>query len=371
MPAEDFRAEVEAQPVLLPIDDERLARLNDPARQAFAVLQRHQLVAVLIREVDDAAGPVEQRHVGDVRLEDGTNLFAHEFEQGSEVELARKLLRHGVDGGQLGGALLRFGEQACILDGDRRLQRKPDQEFQLAVAKRLSRGAPNRHHTLHGLSGQQRRHHQPLILLLLRAGDQNRTRVGTRIVDKLGAAALDETADDALAHFDHHRQDLLGDVADRDDRPVSLPARIGQEDGAAGCVEQALGMTGDAVHHRRQVQRRGNVATDFGERGGLARATLRLVEQPRVLERHAHGVGERLQQAHVRFAVRVLMFQVDQADEPARLIAGDQRHVDRGFVFLGTGQREASVLFRLLHHVLVDYHRLAGAQNVARKPLVG
>ena len=53
----------------------------------------------------------------------------------------------------------------------------------------------------------------------------------------------------------------------------------------------------------------------------LLEQALRLVEQPRVLERHAHGVGERLQQAHVGFAEGVLAVQVDQADQSARLVA--------------------------------------------------
>ena len=57
--ADDGGAELEAQPVLLPVDGEGLARLDDPARQALAVLERHELVAVLVGELDDAGSPVE------------------------------------------------------------------------------------------------------------------------------------------------------------------------------------------------------------------------------------------------------------------------------------------------------------------------
>ena len=47
--------------------------------------------------------------------------------------------------------------------------------------------------------------------------------------------------------------------------------RVGQEDRAVVGVEQVLGVTGDAVHHRGQVQRRGNVAADLGELAEEAR----------------------------------------------------------------------------------------------------
>ena len=141
--------------------------------------------------------------------------------------------------------------------------------------------------------------------------------------------------------------DGLRDVADRDDRTVGRAAGIGQEDRAAVGAEQVLGVARDAVHHRGEVERRRDVAPDFGERRGLARAALRLVEEARVLERDAHAVGERLQQAHVRVAERVLALHVDQVDQPARLVARDQRHEDRRLLHLRPGQHVAAVFLDL------------------------
>jgi hypothetical protein len=43
---------------------------------------------------------------------------------------------------------------------------------------------------------------------------------------------------------------------------------------------------------------------------------LRLVEEARVLERHAHAVGERLQQAHVRLAEGVLALESTRSIRP-------------------------------------------------------
>mgnify|MGYP003693861707 CR=1 FL=1 len=57
-------------------------------------------------------------------------------------------------------------------------------------------------------------------------------------------------------------------------------------------------------------------AVDDRELGGallaLLEQALRLVEEARVLERDAHAVGERLQQAHVGIAERVLALHVDR-----------------------------------------------------------
>ena len=94
--------------------------------------------------------------------------------------------------------------------------------------------------------------------------------------------------------------------------PIATIARyvlrpgVGQEDRAVVRVQQLLRVARDPVHHRGEVERRRDVAAHLGQRGGLARAALGLVEEARVLERDAHRVGQRLQQAHVRLAERVL-----------------------------------------------------------------
>jgi hypothetical protein len=141
------------------VDDQRLARLDDLAGQALARLLRHELVAVLVRELGHAGLPVVQRDVGDVRLEHGADLLADQLDEVAELELAGELLRDRVDRGELRRALLRLGEQARILDGDRRLERESLQEFQVGVGERLAARAPHGHRALHRLAGAQRRHH--------------------------------------------------------------------------------------------------------------------------------------------------------------------------------------------------------------------
>ena len=74
--ADDDGPEFQAAPVGLAVDDERLAGLDDPARQTFAVLERLQLIAILVGEVDGARLPIVQRDVGDIGLEDRADLLA-------------------------------------------------------------------------------------------------------------------------------------------------------------------------------------------------------------------------------------------------------------------------------------------------------
>ena len=58
---------------------------------------------------------------------------------------------------------------------------------------------------------------------------------------------------------------------------------------------------------------------------------LRLVEEARVLERDAHGVGESLQQTDIRLAERMLALHVIQDNQPQSAIVCDERDVNRRF----------------------------------------
>ena len=111
-------------------------------------------------------------------------------------------------------------------------------------------------------------------------------------------------------------------------------------------VEDLGDLVADEVDDRLEVELGREAlldAVDDRELGiallGLLEQPLRLVEQPRVLECHAHAVRERLQQAHVRLAERVLVLEISQHDQPAHLIAGDQRYQDLDFWTRVAGQR--------------------------------
>ena len=71
-------------------------------------------------------------------------------------------------------------------------------------------------------------------------------------------------------------------------------------------MQQILRVVRDAVHHGREVERRLIVAAHLGQRRVSLRAPLRLVEQPRVLERDPHARRDRRKQPHVGVAEGVL-----------------------------------------------------------------
>ena len=171
-----------------------------------------------------------------------------------------------------------MGEQARVLDGYGSLQRQADKEFEVAFAERDAAGPPHGHHAFDLRSREQRRDHQAFVFFLSRAGDLDAARVAVGVVDVLGVSALDQATDDAYAQFNFGLLQRLGNIADRHDGAIVGAPVIGEEDRAGVDTQQFLGVVRDAVHDLGDIQGRGNVAADLGERRGFARAALRFVE---------------------------------------------------------------------------------------------
>ena len=94
-------------------------------------------------------------------------------------------------------------------------------------------------------------------------------------------------------------------------------------------------LVADQVDDPLEVERAGHAlldAVDHRELGvallGFLQETLRLVEQARVLQRHAHRGRNRLEQAHFGVAERVLALVVFELEASKHAIAGDDLHVD-------------------------------------------
>ncbi len=125
-------------------------------------------------------------------------------------------------------------------------------------------------------------------------------------------------------------------------------------------------MTGDAVHHRREVERRRDIASDFGKRRGLARPALRLVEEAGVLERDTHSGGQRGQQAHVRIGKRIL-FPGIQRDDAARFVADQDGHSDIALADIRrvrVADQPGAELDSSFHYVAADHQRLPVPDHV-------
>ena len=75
----------------------------------------------------------------------------------------------------------------------------------------------------------------------------------------------------------------------------------------------------DELVHGLRFELRGQGGLDVVHDRQLGGASLRLVEQPRVLERHAETGGERGEQAHVGLGERVRAVEVLERDAAAQL----------------------------------------------------
>ncbi len=98
----------------------------------------------------------------------------------------------------------------------------------------------------------------------------------------------------------------------------------------------------DEIDDRLEVELRGEPlldAVDDGQLGGALLAfleqALRLVEEPRILERGAKRRGDRHQQTDIGFSERVFALVVLHRDVAENLVAADDRHRDQGLAAVG------------------------------------
>ena len=87
----------------------------------------------------------------------------------------------------------------------------------------------------------------------------------------------------------------------------------------------SLARLSDELVHGLRFELGGQGGLDVVHDGQLGCAPLCLVEQPRVLERHAEAGGERGEQANVGLGERVDAVEVLERDTAAQLTAGGQR----------------------------------------------
>jgi hypothetical protein len=158
---------------------------------------------------------------------------------------------------ELAVALLGFSlglEQTRVLDRSCRLLRQPHEEVQIGAREGTAGAeAPDGHHPDHAVAREQRRHHEPLLRLLVRTRNRAGARILVDVVDDLGFAPGGETSDDPLADDDAIRLDLVGISTLRHSRPESLALRLREVDGARVGLEQVPGPFGNALEHRFDV----------------------------------------------------------------------------------------------------------------------
>ena len=223
----------------------------------------------------------------------------------------------------------RLGEQLGVVDGDRGLLRQPDQEVEIGLSERtvFRACAPDGHHAVDAARDRSAARPSAAPPRSRRAGDLDRARVG--LVTSLMTSGRASAASVPMIPRPSTTVIALTCSAVLPTAAVARkfwPSASGRNT-ARGCsVEQVVRLRHDALEKRVQVQRRGDLSTDVGERRHLGRASLRLAVQQGVLDGTADVRRERRQQPHVRLAEAAGLGDALDADGADGLVAGDDRY---------------------------------------------
>ena len=102
---------------------------------------------------------------------------------------------------------------------------------------------------------------------------------------------------------------------------------------------------------------------------GFIQEPLRLVEEACVLQRHAHAVGQHLQQVHFSLGERILLPAVER-DDSERFVALQDRDAKVALadgIVAAIANRQCAQLGATPNHVPIDEQRLAGGDDVRRE----
>ena len=102
----------------------------------------------------------------------------------------------------------------------------------------------------------------------------------------------------------------------------------------------------------------------------LAQQALRLIEEPRVLERDGQARGNRGQQVHVGRRVRVLAVEVLERDDANDFVARYHRHAQPRARIVVAGDRNGAQLDQALRRVVVQVQGFPRADHVSRGALL-
>ena len=257
-----------------------------------------------------------------VRLvEDLADLVADGVVDPLHVELGGERRLHAVDDRELGGTLLalleqalRLVEEARVLQRDAHARGHGIQQPDFGFAERvLALVVLEDDRAEHPVAAQNRDEHRRLTVVgAWNDTDAQRGRLGL-VVHHERLARCGQPLPCAARCRRGGGHDLPDAVLVLIQVVKQVCRRIVPADADVAGAEHFAQLVADEVDDRLEVELGGDAlldAVDDGELGGallaLLEQPLRLVEEPRVLERDAHAVGERLQQPDVGLAEGVL-----------------------------------------------------------------
>ena len=246
--------------------------------------------------------------------------------QRRQLELGRQRLAHAVDGRELGHPLLRLVDQPSRPERHAEAGGQGREQRDVALVEGML--------AIQVLEGD---HAQDLVAHEQRHEDRRQRRLALDLIrlSELATALTQLLGDQQrlprLEHVlpeAHDRPQVVGEPlpaldGERERHGAVLVVEDGDVDHLG--VEHVARSLPDELVHGLRIELRGQRGLDVVHDRQLGGASLRLVEQARVLERDAETGGERGEQTHVGLGERVRAVEVLERDPAAQLAAGGER----------------------------------------------
>ena len=130
--------------LLLPVEHQRLARMEDLRREPLSVghwrLRPALTVLVVVGELDLSGGHVVQRHIRDVGIERLAHPLSDQLDQRVEIELRSECLPDAVDRRELGHALPGLVHEPSVVERDAQAAGKRRQQALIRLARMRASG---------------------------------------------------------------------------------------------------------------------------------------------------------------------------------------------------------------------------------------
>ncbi len=288
-----------------------------------------------IRVAHETCVAVDDADVDDLCIEDLLDLVADELVHRLHVEVLGKPLLHAVDDGQLRRALVRLCqealglvEQTSVFEGHAHARRQGAQQTLVGIRECMRNGALEAQDAQGVVAGHDGYAEPALGRLAQDDGPEGPPLL--RFVQPQGFAGAQDTRREAIPDLDRldRRHDSILDRVWEADGARHL---IGDADEDGVGAKDAAYALADELDDRVELELLRQCRTDlvhhcqFGVALlGLRQQALGLVEQPSVLERHAHAGCQRRQKPLVPIGERVRLGPID-VDDAEHLAAGDDR----------------------------------------------
>ena len=252
-------------------------------------------------------------------IEDRLDPVAHGIDDSLEVELLGERLADLVDDRQLGVALLGLGQQMLrLIEQARVFQRhahaRSDRRYELLIGNTEGVGLKfgQREHPDHPIAGRNRHPEIRLLVFALADHDPTHGRGIRHAANAQRRSVSDDVRRQAFAHLERRCGGLAHAVFNGIRELDRRRLLVDEGDGHRVHVENLGHAIADGLDDPLKIELPGQRTADlvddrqFGRALlGLGQQPLRLIEEARIFQRHAHARGDRAHRALVGFCEQV------------------------------------------------------------------